>query len=172
MVCHALLQGTFLTQGSNRHLLRWRQILYPLSHLRSSETFLGDPKPKGKLFWLDLHGLAIDKLGRLHDVKWWVEMFSTSSSMKVRHIQFKREVYNFNHSVLQANIICHGRPRKWILRFFQLKVLKRPFCMMHCRSALEGVCVCVCVGGWVLCADGSVTSALDDLYLGWWPTII
>ena len=33
-----------------------------------------------------------------------------------------------------------------------------------------GVCVCVCVcvseGGWVLCADGSVTSALDDLYLG------
>ena len=84
---------------------------------------------------------------RLHDVKWLVEMFSTSSSMKVGHIRFKREVYNYNHSVLQANIICHGRPRKWILWFFQLKVLKRLPCMMHCRSALEGVCwgVCMCV---------------------------
>ena len=106
MGCHALLQGTFLTQGSNPRLLHCRQILYPLSHLGSPEIFLGDPKPKGKLFWLDLHGLShCDKLGRLHDVKWLVEMFSTSSSMKVRHIQFKREVYNYNHSVLQANIM-------------------------------------------------------------------
>ena len=31
--CHALLQGIFLTQGSNLGLLRCRQILYHLSHL-------------------------------------------------------------------------------------------------------------------------------------------
>ena len=36
--CHALLQGIFLTQASNPHLLcllHRRQILYPLSHLGS-----------------------------------------------------------------------------------------------------------------------------------------
>ena len=30
--CHFLLQGIFLTQGSNPGLLHWRQMLYPLSH--------------------------------------------------------------------------------------------------------------------------------------------
>ena len=30
--CHSLLQGIFLTQGSNPGLLHCRQILYPLSH--------------------------------------------------------------------------------------------------------------------------------------------
>ena len=36
--CHALLQGIFLNQGSNLHLLcllHCRQILYPLSHVGS-----------------------------------------------------------------------------------------------------------------------------------------
>ena len=33
--CHALLQGVFLTQGSNLGLLHCRWILYALSHLRS-----------------------------------------------------------------------------------------------------------------------------------------
>ena len=33
--CHALLQGIFLTQGSNLGLLHCRQILYCLSHQRS-----------------------------------------------------------------------------------------------------------------------------------------
>ena len=33
--CHAPLQGTFLTQGSNPGLLLCRQILYPLSHQES-----------------------------------------------------------------------------------------------------------------------------------------
>ena len=28
MGCHALLQGPFPTEGSNRHLLNWRQIFY------------------------------------------------------------------------------------------------------------------------------------------------
>ena len=32
MGCHALLQGIFLTQGSNPSLLQCRQILYQLSH--------------------------------------------------------------------------------------------------------------------------------------------
>ena len=33
--CHALLQGIFLTQGSNPGLLHCRQMLYHLSHQRS-----------------------------------------------------------------------------------------------------------------------------------------
>ena len=37
--CHALLQGIFLTQGLNLHLLHCRQILYPLSHLGSQNYF-------------------------------------------------------------------------------------------------------------------------------------
>ena len=32
MGCHALLQGSFLTHGSNLGLLHCRQILYHLSH--------------------------------------------------------------------------------------------------------------------------------------------
>ena len=32
MSCHFLLQGIFLTQGSNPGLLHCRQMLYPLSH--------------------------------------------------------------------------------------------------------------------------------------------
>ena len=38
MGCHALLQGIFPTQDSNVHLRHCRQILYPLSHLRSPHT--------------------------------------------------------------------------------------------------------------------------------------
>ena len=33
--CHALLQGIFMTQGSNLHLLQWRADSLPLSHLGS-----------------------------------------------------------------------------------------------------------------------------------------
>ena len=33
--CHFLLQGIFLTQGSNPHLLRWQVGFLPLSHLGS-----------------------------------------------------------------------------------------------------------------------------------------
>ena len=45
--CHALLQGSFLTQGSSQYLLlhlhcRW--ILYPLSHLGSPQIALGGQK--------------------------------------------------------------------------------------------------------------------------------
>ena len=34
--CHALLQGSFLTQGLNLGLLHYRQILYHLSHDNST----------------------------------------------------------------------------------------------------------------------------------------
>ena len=36
MNCHSLLQGIFHTQGSNRHLLNYRQVLY---HLRRKESY-------------------------------------------------------------------------------------------------------------------------------------
>ena len=38
--CHALLQGIFPTQGSNLHPLHCTQILYPLSHLGSPQTYV------------------------------------------------------------------------------------------------------------------------------------
>ena len=38
--CHFLLQGIFLTQGSNPGLLRCRQTLYPLSHQGSPKRAL------------------------------------------------------------------------------------------------------------------------------------
>ena len=37
--CHAFLQGVFLTQGSNPHLLHCRQILYPLTYLEACENY-------------------------------------------------------------------------------------------------------------------------------------
>ena len=38
--CHSLLQGIFLTQGSNPGLLLWRQVLYCLSHQESDREFI------------------------------------------------------------------------------------------------------------------------------------
>ena len=38
---HSLLQGIFLTQGSNPGLLHYRQVLYHLSPQRSPKTFEG-----------------------------------------------------------------------------------------------------------------------------------
>ena len=37
--CHFLLQGIFLTQGSNPHLLHWQVDSLPLSHLRSHQSY-------------------------------------------------------------------------------------------------------------------------------------
>ena len=34
--CHALLQGIFLMQGWNLHLLHWKRILHPLSYVGNS----------------------------------------------------------------------------------------------------------------------------------------
>ena len=39
MGCHSLLQGIFLTQKSNLHLLHWQVDSLPLSHLGSSFYF-------------------------------------------------------------------------------------------------------------------------------------
>ena len=41
--CHFLLQGIFLTQGSNPCLLCWQVDSLPLSHLRSLDGMLGMP---------------------------------------------------------------------------------------------------------------------------------
>ena len=40
MGCHFLLQGIFLTQGSNPGLLHCRQTLYPLSHQGSPRSYI------------------------------------------------------------------------------------------------------------------------------------
>ena len=47
--CHFLLQGIFLTQGSNAGVLHCRQILYPLSHQGSPELCLVDELRKALL---------------------------------------------------------------------------------------------------------------------------
>ena len=39
MGCHSLLQGIFLTQGSNPCLLHWQENSLPLSH-QGSQTFV------------------------------------------------------------------------------------------------------------------------------------
>ena len=49
--CHFLLQGTFLTQGSNPGLLPCRQNLYQLSHQGSSKP--GDESEENLFFWSD-----------------------------------------------------------------------------------------------------------------------
>ena len=49
--CHSLLQGIFLTQGSNSCLLHCRWILYCLSHQRSPQT--------GESWWLLTQALVL-----------------------------------------------------------------------------------------------------------------
>ena len=44
---HFLLQGIFLTQGSNKHLLHWQADSLPLSHQES--PFVGEKASKSKL---------------------------------------------------------------------------------------------------------------------------
>ena len=60
MGCHSLLQGIFLTQGSNLGLLHCRQILYPLSHQGSPVT-------------------SITQVLSREGSKWGIEMDSESS---------------------------------------------------------------------------------------------
>ena len=55
--CHALLQGIFLTQGSNPGLPPCRQILYPLSHQGSPRKWLcigerNAGEPHARLWWV------------------------------------------------------------------------------------------------------------------------
>ena len=47
--CHFLLQGTFLTQGSNPGLPHCRQILYHLSHMGSHVNFIGFTSTKAAM---------------------------------------------------------------------------------------------------------------------------
>ena len=59
MSCYFLLQGIFLTQGSNPHLLyhlHCRQILYPLSHQGSSSEMVCR-----RLIMLDFPGSSVGK---------------------------------------------------------------------------------------------------------------
>ena len=49
--CHFLLQGIFLTQGSNPGLPHCRQMLYPLSHQGSHHLLLEAKKTSILLIW-------------------------------------------------------------------------------------------------------------------------
>ena len=53
MGCHFLLQGIFLTQGSNPHLLHWQVDSLPLSHQGSNSVTLITIKPifSAKIPW-------------------------------------------------------------------------------------------------------------------------
>ena len=56
---HSLLQGTFLTQGSNTGLLHYRQLLYSLSHqhhLTSSDPKMENSKYRVLGGWLQVSG--------------------------------------------------------------------------------------------------------------------
>ena len=50
--CHSLLQGIFLTQGSNLSLLHCRQILHHLSYRRTSSIFT-DPRKENRYLSTD-----------------------------------------------------------------------------------------------------------------------
>ena len=59
MGCHFLLQGIFLTQGSNLGLLHCRQMLYHLSHLRSNHQLQSPVPTADSLYLLVSPGLLL-----------------------------------------------------------------------------------------------------------------
>ena len=60
--CHSLLQGTFITQGSNPGLLHCRQTLYPLSHQGSPPQRYSDSHINKKAVLLPSSAAAAAKL--------------------------------------------------------------------------------------------------------------
>ena len=81
--CHSLLQGIFLTQGSNLHLfclLHYRQILYPTSHL-GSQPFIYKPKyalTKQNILHITFHTFLYFKFFLRKDLR-FSEQFKTHS---------------------------------------------------------------------------------------------
>ena len=56
MACHSLLQGVFLTQGSNLCLLRWQVDSLPLCHLGRPAVFLLLITQMGRLRLREMQG--------------------------------------------------------------------------------------------------------------------
>ena len=70
MGSHALLQGVFLTQGSNLGLLHCKQALYHLSHQGSPEEAWQTPSD------VSLHS-PVDSLGFLDPLQLWLSAWHT-----------------------------------------------------------------------------------------------
>ena len=103
--CHFLLQGIFLTQGSNLGLLHCRQTLYPLSHQGSSRAFPITVAPliisrsniaQWKCIWLRQVDLAVTVFFNSHFIslslhyyisKWSVVLVSQVCFEKWEHMQ-------------------------------------------------------------------------------------
>ena len=82
--CHVLLQGLFLTQGSNPSLQHWRQILYCLSHQESPELCIPDSNTEPlSCYQSMIHrpGPAASTPGSLSEIRslgwqdtWWIRV--------------------------------------------------------------------------------------------------
>ena len=126
--CHFLLQGTFLTQGSNPHLLcilHCRQILYPLSHWGSpyllGHNFCGlgvkaqfggvlcfkEPYKRQLRFWQGLWSSVKVQLGKhplLSLLTWLLARFS--------YLQALRLITSVPHLLLAGG--CPQFFAKWV----------------------------------------------------------
>ena len=95
--CHFLLQGIFLTQGSNPGLLHCRQTLYPLSH-------------QGRLWWKKLKTWTIDipcsSSQRLNVV---IKPILLKAISRLKAITIKFPVMFFTHTPLKF-VWSHKRP--------------------------------------------------------------
>ena len=93
--CHALLQGIFLTQRSNRHvlhLLHCRQILHWLIHLRSPVGGRGDlkrhmHKPQGFLLFFPVDGYAESAISFLDCVGQWYRASLLGDSLDTKYLK-------------------------------------------------------------------------------------
>ena len=88
--CHALLQGIFLTQGLNPHLLRllhWRRILYPWANREATPC----PSASGLIFGFPSHlghHRALSKVPCLIQFIFFSNLFHTQCSVQFSHSVF------------------------------------------------------------------------------------
>ena len=88
--CHALLQGIFLTQGLNPHLLRllhWRRILYPWANREATPC----PSASGLIFGFPSHlghHRALSKVPCLIQLIFFSNLFHTQCSVQFSHSVF------------------------------------------------------------------------------------
>ena len=93
----ALLQGIFLTQGSNLHLLHGKKILYHLSHREAHRN------KKEQRKWRNNSDIKNNK------------KFSTTDQSDNRSVPYNIFLFLANHSCLQTSLNTHLNSRSLLL---------------------------------------------------------